>query len=281
MTVFYTMHLCFIGVCAALGLLDRTSTGVSRCSSSRRSVVRHISPPYSRNVTRRASARDILSFPSTEHTSLPFIPLILDLAVDSKDPQSRIRQDKTPREGETSMARSMLAVSLLSTLLPVITSALPSLSLVPAVDAGQNAVLSMLTHDIGAGSVPIAYGDPPKQPGPPAAAISEGGGWLSRWLSMGGEGDLNVFVSRSQGRREADQRTATDEIAEQDAESHAPASTCGVSIATLSAVDVAHHGHLAPFHLAQSHGEHRGHIDGRRECKCAPSPSTPHIPDGP
>ena len=39
--------------------------------------------------------------------------------------------------------------------------------------------------------------DPPRLPGPPAEAVSEGGGWLSRWLSVGGEGSLTVFVSRS------------------------------------------------------------------------------------
>lgn len=43
-------------------------------------------------------------------------------------------------------------------------------------------------------SIPATYADPPRLPGPPAAAVSEGGGWLSRWLSMGGEGDMDIIV---------------------------------------------------------------------------------------
>ena len=47
------------------------------------------------------------------------------------------------------------------------------------------------TSDNGAGSIGRDSGsmaDPPRLPTPPAATVSEGGGWLARWLSMGGEG---------------------------------------------------------------------------------------------
>ena len=54
------------------------------------------------------------------------------------------------------------------------------------------------TSDNGAGSIGRDSGsmaDPPRLPTPPAATVSEGGGWLARWLSMGGEGEANVIVS--------------------------------------------------------------------------------------
>ena len=54
------------------------------------------------------------------------------------------------------------------------------------------------TSDSGAGSMGHDSGsmaDPPRLPTPPAATVSEGGGWLARWLSMGGEGEANVIVS--------------------------------------------------------------------------------------
>lgn len=54
------------------------------------------------------------------------------------------------------------------------------------------------TSDNGAGSIGHDSGsmaDPPRLPTPPAATVSEGGGWLARWLSMGGEGEANVIVS--------------------------------------------------------------------------------------
>lgn len=54
------------------------------------------------------------------------------------------------------------------------------------------------TSDNSAGSISHDSGsmaDPPRLPTPPAATVSEGGGWLARWLSMGGEGEANVIVS--------------------------------------------------------------------------------------
>jgi hypothetical protein len=91
----------------------------------------------------------------------------------------------------------ILSLTWEATALPWFTSGIPASHEGGSSESGDSrrGFYEVLSHDTAGVGLPAIYADPPVLPVPPSATISEGGGWLSRWLAMGGEGEVNVVVS--------------------------------------------------------------------------------------
>ena len=149
-----------------------------------------LSPPAERMESRRVALTQRLPklVSPTDH---PFIVQhFLELSQD-------IRIRALPKPGAMRRPTDGLLVACLALLAQA--SALPSFSFgYPAsreVTGSEDQHYSLFTHDIAGVSLPATYVEEPRLPVPPSASIREGGGWLSRWLAFGGEGELTIIVS--------------------------------------------------------------------------------------